>query len=268
MQKLIDTAKQVLETTHQLPFSLYTSVGEQVLSNVPLIKPTLVCVLRGCKQLGSDGAIQCPEGQFLFLSNSPNSALRNIPNGTGYIALIIPFDYQDFHGFKSRPVNADKFINGKISSTLEKTLEQFLLWSAFAPMDMWTVRRQEILQLLYHLGFEDVSGVVEPPSLSHRVHNLISDQITVDINAEQLAAKLVMSESTLRRKLSAESSGLQAIKDNARLGYGLHLVQTSAEPIGLIAEQCGYQSQSRFTDRFKQLFGLTPTELRKTQMSV
>jgi AraC-like DNA-binding protein len=33
-----------------------------------------------------------------------------------------------------------------------------------------------------------------------------------------------------------------------------------------VAERCGYQSQSRFTDKFKQFFGVTPTELRKTRM--
>ncbi|WP_462154574.1 helix-turn-helix domain-containing protein [Pseudoalteromonas piscicida] len=52
-----------------------------------------------------------------------------------------------------------------------------------------------------------------------------------------------------------------------KLGHGLHLIQTSYEPIGLIAEKCGYSSSSRFTDRFKQLYGLTPSALRKTRMS-
>ncbi|WP_084683746.1 helix-turn-helix domain-containing protein [Psychromonas hadalis] len=48
---------------------------------------------------------------------------------------------------------------------------------------------------------------------------------------------------------------------------GIHLLQTTHFSIGLISEKCGYQSQSRFTDRFKTLFGLTPSELRKTKMA-
>ena len=75
-----------------------------------------------------------------------------------------------------------------------------------------------------------------------------------------------MSESTLRRKLKAEGTSLQEIKDQSRLGLGLHLLQTTQDPITLIAEKCGYQSQSRFTNRFKGRFGLTPSELRKTKM--
>jgi AraC-like DNA-binding protein len=75
-----------------------------------------------------------------------------------------------------------------------------------------------------------------------------------------------MSESTLRRKLKLEGTSVQEVKDQARLGLGLHLLQTTRQPISLVAEKCGYLSQSRFTDRFKKRFGLTPSELRKTKM--
>jgi AraC-like DNA-binding protein len=95
---------------------------------------------------------------------------------------------------------------------------------------------------------------------------MISADVASDLTAGLVAARLALSESTLRRKLAAEGATLQAIKDRARLGHGLHLVQTTFDPIGRIAEKCGYQSQSRFTEKFRQLFGTTPTELRKTRM--
>jgi AraC-like DNA-binding protein len=56
------------------------------------------------------------------------------------------------------------------------------------------------------------------------------------------------------------------LNGDKKLGLGLHLLQTTLHSIVLIAEKCGYQSQSRFTDRFKGRFGLTPSELRKTKM--
>jgi AraC-like DNA-binding protein len=71
----------------------------------------------------------------------------------------------------------------------------------------------------------------------------------------------------LRRKLKLEGTSVQDIKDQARLGLALHLLQTSSNSIGMIADKCGYQSQSRFTERFKKRFGLTPSELRKTKMT-
>ena len=107
---------------------------------------------------------------------------------------------------------------------------------------------------------------MEPPSASHKLHTIVSKNIGKDLSLATLSSMLAMSESTLRRKLNKEGANFQTIKDKARLGYGLHLVQTSDAPIGRIAERCGYDSQSRFTDKFKQFFGVTPSELRKTKM--
>lgn len=267
MHKLIETARNILQESDSLPFSIYCSSAEQRLFNVPVLKPLLIFILSGRKELGVD-AINCPAGSFVFLSNTPNIAMRNIPNDEAYFALLIEFDYADFDCLKDRKAGTETFFRGEIESRLELTLQQFIEWSATAPAELWYLRRQEILQLLVSQGFDQVGGIMEPPTLSHKVHTIISDNVAGNLEASDLASMLAMSESTLRRKLSAEGNSLQGIKDRARLGYGLHLLQTSLEPIGLIAEQCGYSSQSRFTDKFKQLFNLTPTELRKTRLRV
>ena len=267
MKKLICSAKQLLETQCPLPFSVYTSVESQRIANVPIIKPILVCVLDGCKKLGKSAEINCQAGNFIFLSASQRLEIQNIPLKTEYLALIIEFDYDDFKCLKPQQANTQKYFCGEIDSSLKTTLQQFVDWSAFAPVEMWSVRRQEILQLLYHSGFEQVSTFVETPVLKQKLYDLIRANVADDLSVQLLASELAMSESTLRRKLQSEGTSFQEIKNNVKLGYGLHLVQTSFYPIGHIAEACGYQSQSRFTDKFKQLFGLTPTELRKTRLS-
>ncbi len=249
-----------------LPFSVYSSVHEQRIVNVPIIKPLLICVLDGSKKLGGQGEIECPTGSFVILSNRPGINMRNIPGDAEYLALLVEFEYDDFNCLPPRGARSEPFVQGEIGPALQKTLQQFVEWSAFAPQAMWPVRRQELLQLIYHLGHTQVGAVVEAPSLSHKLHGMISANFAEDITADALAARLALSESTLRRKLAAEGATLQAIKDRARLGYGLHLVQTSFDPIGRVAERCGFLSQSRFTDKFKQAFGVTPSELRKTRL--
>lgn len=266
MQSLIASARKLQEVGSALPFSIYSSIKEQRIVNVPIIKPMLICVLDGSKKLGSHGEIESPSGSFIILSNRPSITMRNIPGDAEYLAFIVEFDYEDFNGLPRKQARTAPFVQGEISAALQKTLLQFVEWSAFAPQALWSARRQEILQLLYYLGYEQVSAVIEPPSLTHRLHGIISANVANDLHADLLASQLAISESTLRRKLAAEGTTLQAIKDRARLGVGLHLVQSTFDPIGRIAEKCGYQSQSRFTDKFKQLFGVTPTELRKTRM--
>lgn len=267
MKQLIHSAKQVVETKDALPFSIYTSIEEQHIVNVPIIKPVMICVLDGCKSLGKHQTTKCHGGNFVFLSNNPTLELRNIPTHKEYVALLIEFDFNDFAIFKPQRVKTTLFFQGAIDATLKNTLQQFVDWSSYAPSELWPRRRQEILQLLFLSGYKQVSHVAKPSDLRHQLHNIISANINNDLSANTLASQLAMSESTLRRRLKAQGSSLQEIKDNARLGYGLHLVQTSFCSIGQIAEKCGYQSQSRFTEKFKHCFGITPTQLRKTRLS-
>jgi methylphosphotriester-DNA--protein-cysteine methyltransferase len=46
--------------------------------------------------------------------------------------------------------------------------------------------------------------------------------------------------------------------------HGLYLVRTTDISINKIALQYGYLSQSRFTHKFKQRFGVNPSQFRKT----
>ncbi len=103
--------------------------------------------------------------------------------------------------------------------------------------------------------------------IKNRLHDMFTNQKISKLTTENICEQLAMSESTLRRKLKLEGTSVQEIKDQARLGLALHLLQTSRHSIGVVADKCGYQSQSRFTERFKKRFGLTPSQLRKTKMT-
>lgn len=270
MKELIQLAKDTSCGRNDLPFSVYSSAKEQRISNVPVIKPLLIFILSGVKRLGSGSKIVCPTGSFVFLSNSPTIDMRNIPDKEEYFAVLVEFEYGDFDQFnqlkRSRSKSKKKYFQGDINIVLEKALQQYIEWSLYAPSEAIHFRKKELLQLFFLLGYEGVSAIAEPPSLGHQIHDLINEDISDNWSVDRLAAHMAMSESTLRRKLKAEGTDIQAIKNRTRLGLGLHLIQTTMEHIGSIAGRCGYQSQSRFTGQFKQLFGMTPSELRKTRL--
>ncbi len=290
MKDLICAIKNTLDEGDPLPFSVYSSVKEQQIFNVPVVKPLLIVVLEGEKRLGKASDVICSAGSFVFLSNSAAVDMRNIPGEQEYFALLIEFERRDFEvlpaslretsglqesgsegnaskGRDSQVRGSQPYLLGELEAGLEQTLRQFVEWSRFAPAELWPLRRREILQYLYHLGYSDVGDMAGLPGVAHRLHELISANVAEDLSVGALCERLAMSESSLRRKLQAEGTSLQAVKDQARLGLGLHLLQTTRDPIGLVAGRCGYQSQSRFSERFKQRFGLTPSELRKTQLT-
>jgi len=268
MQNLIETIKQALVEDHSLPFSVYSSVKEQRLLNVPIINPLFIAVLDGDKVLGKKGEVVCHAGDFIFLSDSPAINMRNIPKKNEYFALLIEFEQVDFVGISIENAQFGKdFSVGVISIELEKCLQQFVEWSLYSPKTMWSLRKKEILQLLCHMGHPEILAMTASHKLGQKVSVILSKQPSIDVSMPALCQQLGMSESTLRRKLNAEGSTVQAIKDQVKLGLGLHLLQTTKHSIMFIAEQCGYQSQSRFTSRFKGRFGLTPSELRKTKLT-
>lgn len=266
VKDLIRLAKNALGEKTPCPFAAYSSFKEQRILNVPIMKPLLIFVLSGTKRLGKENDVTCPAGSFIFLSNNPTIDMRNIPDDEEYFAILIEFDHSDFNQFERKKPASKKHFLGEIDFILERFLYQYIEWSSFAPQEAWHFRKQELLQIIYQLGYEDILAIAEPPSIGQRVYDLINDNLPEDSGVEHLASELAISESTLRRRLQSENTNLQTIRDKVKMGRGLHLVQTTMDPIGLISEKCGYHSPSQFTSRFKQLFGITPTELRKTRM--
>lgn len=266
MKDLIAHARQAIASEKGAPFSVYHAIKEQTIINVPITKPLLIYVLDGTKRLGVNSEVICDSGEFVFLSNNPQVHLRNIPRGAEYFALLIEFELSDFECLPSDSNPKEPMIKGKVNDALYQSLLQFVDCASYLPDSLWASRRQELLQIFQHEGFPNPRCITTTPDLSHQVYRLVSTDLSADMSSQWLAAELALSESTLRRKLRVEGTSVQEIKDRVKLGTALHLIQTTFESIGIIAERCGYQSQSRFTGKFKQRFGITPTALRKTRM--
>jgi len=267
MENLFSTIKKTLNEEHEYPFSVYCSIKEQRLLNVPIAKPILIVLLRGEKELGFNKELICYSGDFVFLSDSPSINMRNIPKSKEYFALLIEFDHQDFDGLPINSANKKNYYVGHTTSELEACLQQFVEVASWAPKELWSSRKREIILLLCHLGHEQILTLLGRPQIKDRLHEMFMKQGFQELTIDHICDQLAMSESTLRRRLKSEGTSVQDVKDQARLGLALHLLQTSDSTIGVIADECGYQSQSRFTERFKRRFGLTPSELRKTKMT-
>ncbi|TDP01251.1 helix-turn-helix transcriptional regulator [Marinomonas balearica] len=267
--KMIDLITDVTYTERPLPFSIYSAKDEQVMKNVPIVNPLLIVVLGGQKSLGSVSEHLCASGQFVFLSDNPNVHMRNLPNPSHYFALVIEFERQDFTELShvTNSQNTDSYYIGDVSHELNESLYQFIEFARWAPKELWSLRRKELLHVLSLAGHSDILGMVSNHKVSQKLHHIISLQPEKDLSLDTLCDELAMSESTLRRRLKSEGTSVQEIKDQVKLGLGLHLLQTTHLPISIISERCGYLSQSRFSNRFKTRFGLTPSDLRKTKLA-
>jgi len=266
MKNLIELTQLALKSNKQLPFSIYFCKRKQSLRHVPIFNPVAVFVLRGTKQLSGEMQAVCHQGQFLFLGENPQVTLSNIPGDQDYLALFIEFEYQDFENLKPSTQNSDRFLIGDMNSTIVKNISQFIEWSHVSPQSMWDIRRRELLQLLCFYGYHKIISMVSKPKINHQIIDVIKADTAYRWDIKNVSHKLAMSESTLRRKLKAEGTGFRDLHTQIKLARGMHLLQTTGDSISLISEKCGYQSQSRFTQRFKERFGITPGKLRQGQL--
>lgn len=128
------------------------------------------------------------------------------------------------------------------------------------PLDIARHRARELLIWLELRGLRfDAIRAVTP---AERLRRLLGSDLAHDWTAAEAAARLALSESTLRRRLAEEGVGFNEILIDVRMSTALALLQSSDRQIAEIAWEVGYASASRFAVRFRDRFGCSPRDVR------
>ncbi|CNJ59070.1 helix-turn-helix transcriptional regulator [Yersinia aldovae] len=126
-----------------------------------------------------------------------------------------------------------------------------------------TIIRHRMLELLLWLAQRGVKFILnESNTLSEKVRRCLAIDPHKVWSASEVAEYMAMSEVVLRRKLAAENTLLRDLMIDVRMTSALRLLQGTDWPISLIASQVGYESSSRFAERFRKRFGFAPTAIR------
>ncbi|WP_431687054.1 helix-turn-helix transcriptional regulator [Hahella sp. NBU794] len=118
----------------------------------------------------------------------------------------------------------------------------------------------ELLHWLASTGYVFRSD--ERADLQRKVRLLIGAEPDRKWSSQDIAGSLAMSEATFRRKLAKEGQTFSEILVDVRMSLALALLQSTDAAIASVAYQVGYESASRFSVRFKQRFGFSPTAIR------
>lgn len=234
----------------------------QRIASAPFAELTVIRILSGRKRV-DDGlrSVELGTGHYLAVGAGQLLNVENIPgqNGT-YAATCLAIANPLPPPRSERPA----------SSPWKRLLPSDPLDQAFAhteqglrgtlPDALLRHRIDELLEALAWSGF--VPRASGGQALVDRVRILLASAPGDDWHAGDVAARLAMSPATLRRKLAAEGAGFRRVLDEVRLGHALALVQGSRQPLKWVALSCGYQSASRFAERFRERFGCLPSELR------
>ncbi|MFM2643552.1 helix-turn-helix domain-containing protein [Vibrio chagasii] len=86
--------------------------------------------------------------------------------------------------------------------------------------------------------------------LSHYLDYLPSDKHALD----EVASQFAMSSATMIRKSEREGTQFSEVFTEVRLAHALYLIQSGYSNVDQLALACGYQSEERFSQRFKDKF--------------
>jgi len=133
------------------------------------------------------------------------------------------------------------------------------------------VKTQRELQVFLHRAPIDLLTIPgEDTSLSALINQMLEPRISegkVLPNSADLSEELEMSEQTLRRKLNAEGTSYQQIKDNLRTDIANKLLRDRSKSVADIARLLGFSEPRAFTRAYKQWMGMTPREYRMLRMA-
>ena len=110
----------------------------------------------------------------------------------------------------------------------------------------------------------------EDTSLTARINQILAPKPNAVLalpNSSEIAQRLSISEQTMRRKLSAEGTSYQQIKDNLRCDFATKLLSNRSLSISEVARQLDFSEPRAFTRAFKHWQGVTPKAYRTERLA-
>ncbi len=121
-----------------------------------------------------------------------------------------------------------------------------------------TIKRLRLTEVLALLRPLAEARPLFRQSLSDDIAWLIATAPSEPWNVSDVAEKLGIGASTLRRRLATDGTSFRAILRRERLRAAQHAITSGATAIAA-AEAAGYVSRSHFSRRFRESFGTSPT---------
>jgi AraC-like DNA-binding protein len=101
--------------------------------------------------------------------------------------------------------------------------------------------------------------------INHLVDIIHAQMGKQDLDMENIAAALGLSRKQLRNRVMT-ITGLTPVAYSlqVRLNFARHMIGNEDSPLSSIANRCGFQNLSHFSKAFKQQFGVSPMQFRKS----
>lgn len=119
-------------------------------------------------------------------------------------------------------------------------------------------------KLVNNAAYELLTLAFTRPNLSTQILHLLGNDARKTLPSfDEIASKLMLSPTTLRRHLRRENTSFQQIKDEWRCEAASRYLKSTNIPIEEIAELMGFSDANAFRRAFKKWTGLPPSDFRE-----
>ncbi|NLH82014.1 MAG: AraC family transcriptional regulator [Phyllobacteriaceae bacterium] len=250
-------------TPHAPGLFSYCALTRERLSSVRLPRPVVGIVLSGAKEVWrGETAERLSSGTLFVLPAEVDLDIVNEPaEGSGlYQSLVLeiaPEAVPDLDAGETEPA-----AGGSVAVALTAGLVEATVHAARAIEDGpagATVRTARLAELLALLHDAPAARPLFDLSVAERVARLVRGGLDRDWTAAEVARRLALSESTLRRRLAAEGSTFSALLRRERMEAARRLMARGAAS-GAAALAVGYASRTHFARAFRAAFGGNPAQ--------
>ena len=126
--------------------------------------------------------------------------------------------------------------------------------------------RREGKEVYYRAPDTELSRLLHQivEQIVRNVHQYLIEHLSERVTIDELSRRFLMNPTTLKsmfKKVYGDT--IAAHMRNHRLAQAALLLQTTGDEVAAIAQAVGYDSPSRFTTAFREVYGQTPVEYRR-----
>ena len=253
----------------------YYSLKPQALRDVPIYVASIIAVKSGSKQVrwqnqvlsfNSSNWLIVPANQRLTFVNDPSISRQKagLFRSTQVAFLAAPTDAM-------MDLIANNPCNRALPPVLTRTPKldfAFTQLQAMVKHNFTSEVQQHYLNGFYQLLLESGGLHLLFPascsSSSEKISRYLAESPADAHCIDDVCAYFAISKSTLSRRLAKEKTSFRDILTKVRMLHALALMQQRFHNQLDLAICCGYQSETRFGQRFQQQFGITPKQYQKT----
>jgi len=255
--------------TNPYKVTLFRAEQLQKLRNVRIHSPSIIQVMTGSKRLfWKDSSLDLSHIQLLLCDASVSLSFENLPQKGRFLSRVFSFHCLPTDTMIEVSRNNSREDQPPIlgpDQALQDTLNTlFLFESQSMSKETHTFWVMGLYQQLAERGVLHQLFVSSTTTLTQKLSRYLSQSPGDDHALEGVVKSFAMSRATMIRKLKQEGTQYREVLAEVRLNHALYLMQNGDYNTTMLAQLCGYQSEGRFSQRFKSKFGLTPSDYMKT----